>query len=203
MKGYTPPKPRALVDMDGTVCDFAGALARDEAALVSPDEARRVFTAEDEEKFPYVKARRRLIKAQTDWWLNLDELPRGMRIVKMLEELGFRITVLTRGPKPHPHAWAEKVKWAKRHIPGCNVTVTDDEKGMVYGKVLVDDWPEYVESWLKRRPRGLVVLPDQPWNQGFKPHPQVIRHTDNDEEVRAALLAQRDRVTGPGDEDGD
>lgn len=195
-KGETPPKPRALVDMDGTVANYTKALHAAELTLMSPGEEPRL-AAEDEDKHPYVKARRRLIKSQTDWWLNLETIPRGMRIVAMMEELGFRVTVLTRGPKPHPHAWAEKVKWVQIHLPRARTVVMDDEKAIVYGRVLMDDWIPYITPWLKERPRGLVILPDQPWNQGFS-HPRVVRHTDNDEEVRQLLIAQRDRqAVGP------
>lgn len=199
-KGQTPPKPRALVDMDGTIADYAAAMERDQLKLMAPGEEPRL-AAEDEDEFEYVKARRRLIKSQTDWWLNLDPIPRGMRVVKMMEELGFKVTVLTRGPKPHPHAWAEKVKWVQRHLPGRRTIVMDDEKALVYGRVLMDDWVPYLKPWLRERPRGLVILPDQPWNQGFE-HPQVVRDIGtNDDEIRQALLAQRDRKIEDEDDD--
>ena len=52
----------------------------------------------------------------------------------------------------------------------------------------MDDWPEYIKPWLEWRPRGLVIMPDQPWNQDFE-HPQVVRHTDDNlAEVEARLL---------------
>ena len=200
MPKQTPPKPRALVDMDGTIADYAPALRAAELTLLAPGEEPRL-AADDEDKYPYVKARRRLIKAQTDWWFNLGRIERGFRVVKMMEELGFRITVLTRGPKPHPHAWAEKVRWVQKHLPTARTVVMDDEKAIVYGRVLMDDWVPYIEPWLKARPRGLVILPDQPWNQGFS-HPRVVRHTDdNDEAVRAELLAQRDRLVSEAEDD--
>lgn len=191
-KGQTPPKPRALVDMDGTIADYDSAMRRDQLKLMAPGEEPRLEAA-DEDKFPYVKERRRLIKGQTDWWFNLEPILRGMRIVTMMEELGFKVTVLTRGPAPHPHAWAEKVKWVNKHLPKRKKIVMDDEKAMVYGRVLMDDWWPYVKPWLRERPRGLVILPDQPWNQGFS-HPQMIRDIGtNDDEIRQALIAQRDR----------
>jgi len=54
------------------------------------------------------------------------------------------------------------------------VTLTED-KGLVYGKVLVDDWPPYIERWLTWRPRGLVIMPARRWNATFT-HPQVLRY---------------------------
>ena len=60
-------------------------------------------------------------------------------------------------------------------------SVTSD-KSLIYGKVLVEDWPPYVEKWLKWRKRGLEVLMDRPYNRGFK-HPNVVRsnHSSFDE----------------------
>jgi len=197
----TPPKPIALFDMDGTGADFHSAMERDLKKLMGPGE-EPLLTAEDEEKYPHIKERRRLIKNQPEWWFNLETLPRGFRVLAMLRELGYRITVLTRGPKGISAAWSEKVRWCQKHIPDARVTVTSDEKGRVYGRVLVDDWVPYIEPWLKRRPRGLVILPDQPWNQGFS-HPQVVRHTENDDEVRKLLIEQRERPLLPRDDEED
>jgi 5'-nucleotidase len=190
----TPPKPRALVDLDGTLAGYAERLREDELKLMSPEEPPRL-AHDDEDKYPYVKERRRLIKSKPNWWFNLPRIERGFRIVRMMQELKFRISVLTRGPKPTPLAWSEKVMWCRvqPELVKAHTIVMDDEKAVVYGRVLMDDWVPYIIPWLKVRPRGLVILPDQPWNQGFS-HPQVIRHTDNDEEVRQALIAQRDRL---------
>lgn len=201
MTKNTPPKRRALVDLDGTVADYSKALRRDELAILSPGETPRL-EPEAEDEYPYVKLRRRIIKSQPGWWRNLEPIESGLRIVRMMEELGFRITVLTRGPRSNPNAWAEKVDWVKIHMPpSSRVCVMDDEKAIVYGRVLMDDWIPYVKPWLRERPRGLVIMPDQPWNQGYT-HPQVIRDNGtNDEEIRAALIAQRDRPADDGDED--
>ena len=39
-----------------------------------------------------------------------------------------------------------EAQWCQHHLPGVPVTITMD-KGLVYGKVLVDDYPPYVERW--------------------------------------------------------
>jgi 5'-nucleotidase len=58
--------------------------------------------------------------------------------------------------------------------------------------VLVDDWPEYIHRWLTWRPRGLVIVPAQPWNVGFS-HPKALRYDGtNPDMVRARLRAVRD-----------
>lgn len=199
MKGKTPPKPRALVDLDGTLADFDSAMRAALLSLQSPEEPSRL-AAEDEDAHPYIKARRELIKGQPNFWFNLPKLEPGFKVLDILRELGFRLTVLTRGPKKYPVAWAEKMAWAQKYVPDARISITSDEKALVYGRVLVDDWVPYVRPWLAVRPRGLVILPDQPWNQGFE-HPRVLRLKDNFDEVRAALIEQRDRK--PVEEEGE
>jgi hypothetical protein len=34
-----------------------------------------------------------------------------------------------------------------------------DMDGTLFDRVLVDDWPPYIEDWLKHRSRGLVMMP--------------------------------------------
>lgn len=182
-------KPVALVDLDGTLADFAGAMLRDLTAMLGPEETP-LFSVEDEDTYPHVKARRRAIKSQPDWWFNLQRIPAGFLLLDMLRELGFKIHILTRGPKHSSGAWEQKVRWVRSHVPDASLTITLD-KSLVYGRVLVDDWPDYVTPWLKHRPRGLVVMPDQPWNQGYE-HPQVVRHLpgQNEELIRERLKGQ-------------
>lgn len=183
-------KPIALIDMDGTLADYAGALKRDLDKLVAPEELPRlVGTLEEQEAYPHLKARMDLIKRQPGWWEGLATLPAGFVVVNMLRRLDYHLHILTKGPKRNVDAWTQKAKWCQQWIPDAEITITLD-KGLVYGRVLVDDWPPYIQAWLEYRPRGLVIMPAQPWNQHFK-HPQVIRHTENDLEVFEALTAQR------------
>ena len=89
-------------------------------------------------------------------------------------------------------AWGEKLEWCRLHLPeDVQVTLTED-KGLVYGRVLVDDWPPYVLRWLEWRKRGLVIMPAREWNEGFE-HRQVIRYVagQNDAEVLQALTDRR------------
>jgi hypothetical protein len=185
------PEAIALVDLDGTLCDYQGTMQRDLERLRSPIEPP---LSSGDDDAPHLAARRKLIRQQKDWWLNLAPLPLGFEVVAMLKELDFRLHVLSKGPIDHHGAWAEKVEWCRRHLPNVSVTLTED-KGLVYGKVLVDDYPAYVERWLTWRPRGLVVMPAQPWNENFS-HPNAIRY---DGSQKPALLEalKRIRATAP------
>ena len=80
-----------------------------------------------------------------------------------------------------------KKKWIDKNLgEDVDFTITRD-KGLVYGKVLVDDYPQYIERWLKWRERGLVIMPANESNKYFN-HQQVIRYDGtNLEEVSKAM----------------
>lgn len=166
----------ALVDMDGTVADFDGAMRRDLAKLQSPEEGEVLHHGPDEDEPDWLKARKRLIKTQPGWWRNLKPLPLGINLYRIMVNLGFRTVVLTKGPSTSTNAWTEKVEWCQKHLPKSPVCIVGD-KGLVYGRILMDDYPAYIEQWLEWRPRGQVLMPDQPWNEDFE-HPQVTRVSD-------------------------
>jgi 5'-nucleotidase len=173
----------ALIDMDGTLCDYQGQLTRDLATLGCPTDP---VVAEGDDTPTWLRARETLVRRQPGWWRNLPRLERGFDVLAELRALSFEIHVLTKGPLGTPSAWTEKLEWCQQHLPGVPVTITMD-KGLVYGKVLVDDYPAYVERWLTWRPRGLVIVPAQPWNEGFS-HRNAIRYDGrNLAEIRAAL----------------
>ena len=135
-----------------------------------------------------------MITSQVGWWLKLKKFKLGFDVLVELKKVGFKIVVLTKGPSRKFSAWSEKVEWChknmKEYING--VTITND-KGLVYGWVLVDDFPEYIQAWLKHRPRGLVIMPAHEHNKDFK-HPNVVRYDGtNIEEVRERLQAQFNR----------
>lgn len=185
--------PIAQIDLDGTLAAYDEAMRRDMRLLQAPGETPWVRTTGKDPE--YVKERIRLIRNQPGWWERLDKYPPGFEILSELQALEFKCCVLTKGPIDRTPdsfltsaAWTEKVRWCQKHVPHLAVTITED-KGMVYGKVLVDDWPPYAEAWLAWRPRGLVIMPAHPWNEEFS-HPNAIRYTgDNILEVRARLAA--------------
>ena len=177
--------PVALLDMDGTVADYDGQLAKDMNRLASPSEPPFQVWPRGEQP-DYITARMDLIKCRGEWWENLPVLPLGMKIVDALRDRGFEIHILTQGPRSNPAAWSHKAKWVMKNLPDVRMTITRD-KGLVYGRMLVDDWPEYVERWLKWRPRGMVVMPAQPWNADYK-HPNVLRYDGTDDEGLYATM---------------
>jgi 5'-nucleotidase len=164
----------ALFDLDQTLADYDSGLEFSMLKLQSPMEPP--YSGIPRDNAPeYLKARADIIRKDTEWWANLPKFKLGFDIWDLAGKLGYRRMILTQGPKRNPNAWAGKVQWIHRNLSqDVEITVTRD-KGLVYGKALVDDWPEYIERWLKWRPRGLVIMPANEANINFK-HPQVIRY---------------------------
>jgi phosphoglycolate phosphatase-like HAD superfamily hydrolase len=184
-------KPVAYFDMDGTLADYEGALVRDLGKLKSPEEPKlgSIYRAD----LPsYIKERAKLIKNAGSWWENLDRFQLGWDILGEAKNLNFRIVILTQGPRNNAEAWSHKLKWCDKHLPDIEVCITRD-KGLHYGRVLVDDYPEYITRWLEYRPRGVVIMPAHDYNEDFK-HKNVVRYDGtNLDKVRAALSAAYNR----------
>lgn len=187
----------ALFDLDGSLADYQGQMVLDLQRLAGPSEPP--VTREnlwEVGKEPHIRSRMTLVMSQPGWWRNLARIEAGFTILETAREVGFRIHILTKGPRAHPLAWAEKLEWVQQHIgPDVDITTTMD-KGLVYGRVLYDDFPPYLERWLQHRPRGLGIMPVTSGNADFK-HPNVLRWTGtNFEEVKAALVNALARAPG-------
>ncbi len=162
-----------LFDLDGSLADYEGAVLAGLERLRGPSEPAlaeftRAFWAH-----AYLRNRIDVLTSQPGWWVGLQPLETGMAVYRLAKEMGFDCQVLTKGPRSQPRAWAEKVEWCQRHLgPDVDVHVVSD-KGLVYGVALYDDYPGYVEAWLRHRPRGLVVMPVSTSNRDFR-HPNVI-----------------------------
>ena len=177
----------ALFDLDDTLADYCGQLLEDLRQIASEFEpAPELFKGQH-----HIEARGHVITSQAGWFLKLKKFQLGWDVLEVAKDIGYSISVLTKGPTSKHIAWAEKVEWCNRHLTDFidGVTITHD-KGLVYGALLVDDWPEYIEQWLKHRPRGLVVMPAHDYNADFK-HPNIIRYDGtNIEEIRARMVAR-------------
>lgn len=207
-------EPIGLFDMDGTLCDYDGQMREDLAKIAGPNDPDfNVANLHGPEVPDYIEQRMRFIKNSENWWLNLPKLQLGFDVLKMAVYLDFEIHILTKGPRATTQAWSQKVDWIREKVPDSfkyehnlfglnyercekethiNMTITED-KGLVYGKVLVDDYPPYVERWLSKRPRGLVIMPAHLWNEGFE-HPNVVRYDgENKSEVFEALKYAKNR----------
>jgi 5'-nucleotidase len=185
----------ALLDMDGTVADYAGQLATDLAPLMGPDEPK--FDMWDAPI--HIQRRMWLIKKQPGWWLNLPRFEPGFEILEVLLSIGFKVHVLTKGPSHTTSAWTEKVEWCHKNLPkSVSTIITEDAKDIIFGRVLVDDYVPFMEPWLKHRPRGVGIMPLDDGNKDFT-HNQVVHYDgSNIEVVRERLQWAYDREAGVG-----
>lgn len=189
-------KPIALFDLDGTLADFHSAMDAGMRALASPAElaAGTYFPAEDTEE-PHIRERRRIVKAKPGFWRNLKPIALGFKVLTAAIEEGYSINILTKAPRLNFPAWSEKVEWCHMHLPASSsfsVNLVED-KGLVYGRVLVDDFPPYIERWLAWRPRGVVLMPRQPWNAQYS-HEQVVP-VDGDTDINLLMEMLRNART--------
>jgi len=188
------PERICLLDLDGTLCDYDHSLSLSMAHLASPEEPPFKGVPRDDAP-AYLRCRADIIRLNPEWWATLPKFKLGFDIWDLAGELGYRRMILTQGPRRNPHAWTGKKLWIDRNLGlDTEITITRD-KGLVYGKVLVDDWPEYIHRWLEWRPRGLVIMPANEANKGYS-HPQVIRYDGkNLDVVREAM----EKATPQGD----
>ncbi len=163
--------------MDGTLVDYDGGIRDGLAELASPED---LPISDDIHHVPmYLEKRMDLIKSIPGFWKRLKPIRPGFDVYEVLNELGYTCSVLTKGPNRTRSAWTEKAEWCDHHCPGINVIIVDakdphEHKGLVYGKVLFDDFPPYVEAWLEYRPRGKAIMLEYPYNKDFE-HPRVLK----------------------------
>lgn len=81
----------ALVDMDGTLCDFAGAMRRDLEYLRGPGEV-------------YPESLHARLKSQPEWWYHAKPIGVGVGILHLLNQK-TGIHVLTHGSRVPPRPW--------------------------------------------------------------------------------------------------
>jgi hypothetical protein len=124
---------------------------------------------------------------EMNWYRNA-----GLQLVDLLIELEFDTFVFTKGPRDNANAWAEKFAWCRLHVPQLKVIVSED-KSVVHGDVLVEDWLPYIVQWRQRWPNGFVIVPAQPWNADIEELPEnSIRYDGiNLKEVRTVLASLR------------
>lgn len=109
-------KKKLLVDMDGVLCDFAGAFKREHSDTV---------------KFP---------QSRWGFFTNLEPIPNSIYMVKQLMK-HFDVYILTRPSYKNPLCYTEKRIWIEKYfgLEFCKNIIMADDKSMVLGDFLVDD----------------------------------------------------------------
>lgn len=163
----------ALFDLDGSLFDYDKALLKSLNAMRAPCEPKIPNNLHALEKAPHFHARMEAVKSVPGWWRNLEPIKNGFKIYNLAKKIGFDCQILTKGPRTKSIAWAEKLECCQQHFGEDILVHVVSDKGGFYGKVLFDDYPEYMLKWLRYRPRGLGIMPVTKNNKKFK-HPNVI-----------------------------
>ena len=118
-----------LVDLDGTLAAYEQQLNVDLAKLRSDTDDPTMFPDYNDYNNPkWLNARIDLIKKQINWWFNLPKIEQNFLVLREAEKIGFKIHVLTQGPKRTASAWTEKLLWCQKNIgPDVEVTITRDK----------------------------------------------------------------------------
>lgn len=187
----------ALFDLDGSLADFDRAMRRDLRLMRFPGEPE---IADDtnlhdlEAEFSYIEARMNFIKSKRGWWRELPRIESGFAIVREAQSIGYHIDILTKASRKQSQAWMEKVQWCEEQpeLAEADIHLTMN-KGLVYGKLLFDDFPYYMTKWLRHRPRGLGIMPVTPYNVAYS-QPNVLKYDGaNIEAVVTAMQIAYDR----------
>ena len=146
----------ALFDLDGTLCDYDKSLSEKLEMLRFTNEP--VFKLPLRDDIPsYIKERADLIRASEKWWEELPKFRLGWDILEVARELEYRIVILTQGPRRNPASWSGKKKWIDKNLGSdVDITMTRD-KGLVYGKVLVESALDSVERTIDTLRREVIL----------------------------------------------
>ena len=180
----TNPERIALIDMDGTIADYENAMRVEYDKLIAPGEmdyyeASRKYGRDE---WPsHLWNRMDVIKRRSGFWRYMPRHQLGFEIVDVLREYDFHLNIATQGPSTKALAWSEKFEWVREVLPDADMHITEN-KSLLYGKILVDDWPPFAWGWLANRPRGLVVMPAAHYNEDVQKsiltgHAQILRYS--------------------------
>jgi hypothetical protein len=164
------PAHVGLFDLDGSLADYEASMLEQMKLLRAPCEPEG-FDVWSEE--PFMEARRDLIARVPGFWKNLQPIERGFQILTVAQNIGFKVEILTKGPRTKSRAWMEKLDWCNQYLPiDIDIHITLN-KARTYGKFLYDDYPDYMTAWLDSHKRGLGIMPLLPRNADYK-HPRCI-----------------------------
>ena len=128
-------KKRIYVDMDGVLCDFAGAMAKQGPEMTKKYNGKAT--------------------AVPGFFLNMEPMPGAIEAFEKLAQM-HDVYILSTGPWSSPGAWTEKVLWVQKHLPEAAFKrlILGHDKDLLQGDILIDDRLENGVS----RFRGEVIL---------------------------------------------
>lgn len=159
----------ALIDMDDVLTDYDQGM-RESMKALDPTLSDDDSNYHGDELSDCMFFRRKTIWNMPGWWGDLESRPAGIYIEHYLRTaLGYSTYVLSKGPPGAPGGWSEKIVWCNNYVPSVTgVLITNGDKSVVYGNILVDDNINNVKKWLDMWPLSIALIPRYNWNQGFE-----------------------------------
>lgn len=167
----------AYFDLDNSLADYEQAVLDGLESLRSPNEE---ITTSIIGRLPdHIFRRKCLITSSVDFWVNLKPIDLGFQVIEICKKIGYKIVVLTCTPKLNPNAATGKLIWSQKHLGKDIDFKLVSQKNIDFGHVLYDDFPEYMDGWLKTNPNGLGLVPSCSHNVNYNNNQTVKVNFEN------------------------
>jgi 5'(3')-deoxyribonucleotidase len=161
-------KPVFLLDIDGVVADFLGAVRRCVAEVSSQPVTvtQWDFPTELQQLRPVEYRHYRKRSAERGFCGAIPLLPGAAKFVEQLRSR-YRVVALTT-PLDHCETWeSERRAWLRGHLNfEKRDVVFAHDKSLIPGGVFLDDRPENVRAWAAAHPSGRGLLMAAEYNAG-------------------------------------
>lgn len=161
---------RILLDCDGVLADWTGAVAR---VVEKHGEVFNHGVWFDQQKLPPASRNKVMSElSRAGFCYDLEALPGAIQGVKDLVAAGCDVhfvTSLWNSP-----TWAyDRQRWLQKHglLDSYSRLVFAKNKWVVKGDILVDDKISNVEKWAAEWPNGIGICWAQPWNTDWAWNP--------------------------------
>lgn len=159
---------RALIDMDGTICDFMGHVYE----TVEAETGRRYCHADTVDYWFNDCPDRDLflsIMNREGTYRHLDVITGAVKAVNRLRE-SYDVVVCSAPPKASKTAEDEKREWLAEHFDAdfAEQAIITRDKHLVIGRILIEDNPD-----IDRNANWRPVMFDQAWNRGVTDLPRM------------------------------
>lgn len=170
----------AFVDLDGTLANYDRGMIEHlcvlNAGCLSAEEISGLFkeTSGSRERPIWLENQKQMVHCLPEFWESLSVLAGGWAALVELQSLDYEIHIVTKIPRSALAVAAKaKIEWCRKHLAlllglHMNLHLTTDKK-VFKGDLLMDDWPPYIDAWLKTNPDGVVWMPSWGYNGNYTP----------------------------------